>query len=230
MMDVRQTKWHEDIFVGLIFTALYLTLLLNGFSYLTSFFIVEGEIINGPSKSKAIVGFTSLIEQSIWKYPIVVFFAFISYLEFKKGYLKFKIERNMQVQKPNNIELFHSYEEFPKDVINVFSAIIHDFDFKVITQNITQVIVVNKHVELNFSMDRYDLMVILFSKNIHSRKRFGIIELLEIVNPDWKSCTQLHPVKHHKYGERATDTLQWYESVISNHLTKVINGETRLDT
>lgn len=124
---IRQTKWHEELSIGLTLSALWISLLFNGFSYLTSLFIVDGEIIGGPTKQKGIIAFTSLIEQSLWKYPIILLIALISFAKFREGYRKYNAG---QTQKDQVEKSFFSFTEIPnqQDYINNLDFLIQKFD------------------------------------------------------------------------------------------------------
>ncbi len=89
-MTEKRTKWHEDIFIGITFLASSIFISFNGFTYLTSLFITNGEVVGSPTKQKGIAAFASLLEQSHWKYPLVLIFVIIAILEIKKGFKKFK--------------------------------------------------------------------------------------------------------------------------------------------
>ncbi len=87
-MKKRPIKWHEDFFIGGLLTAFYLMLLFNGFSYLMTNYILDGDLSNKMSKHNGLIAIISLVENGWWKYPLILFIAFISLIQFKTGLLK----------------------------------------------------------------------------------------------------------------------------------------------
>jgi hypothetical protein len=87
-MEKRPTKWHEDFFIGSLLTVFYLMLIFNGFSYLTTNYILDGNLSDKMSKQNGIIAIISLIENDWWKYPLIVFIAFVATIQFKTGILK----------------------------------------------------------------------------------------------------------------------------------------------
>ena len=89
----RELKWHEEILSGAISGAIGITFLFNGFTYLTSLFIDENGIKGGPTGQKGIVALLSLIENSWWKYLVVIVFIMVGFLQIRDGILKYKSEK-----------------------------------------------------------------------------------------------------------------------------------------
>ncbi|MDX9852835.1 MAG: hypothetical protein RBS81_03500 [Tenuifilaceae bacterium] len=87
-MEKRPLKWHENFFIGGMLTAFCLMLLFNGFSYLTANYILVGDLNDKMSKNNGLIAIISLIENGWWKYPSILFIAFISIIQFKTGLLK----------------------------------------------------------------------------------------------------------------------------------------------
>ena len=63
-----------------------------------------------------------------------------------------------------NIELMHSYPDFPKDAIEAFHNLTNKYNLKSKTDGICSVNFDNKYCLLNFNMDRYDLHGLIFRK------------------------------------------------------------------
>jgi len=89
----RVNKWHEDIFTGSISVIIGITVLFNGFSYLTSLFLSEEGVEGEPTKQKGLVAFFSLLEGGWWKYFVVLIFLAIGFLEIRKGMKKFQLRK-----------------------------------------------------------------------------------------------------------------------------------------
>ncbi len=90
MSKSRELKWHEEIFMGVISAAIGITVLFNGFSYLTSLFIDDVLEHGKPTKQQAVLAIFSKIESGWWKYLIVIAFLFIAFSQIKAGINKFK--------------------------------------------------------------------------------------------------------------------------------------------
>ena len=89
MRKEKELKWHEEIFSGAISAAIGITLLFNGFSYLTSLILTEDGIKGGPTKQKALVAFFSTLEGGWWKYLIVFVFLLIAFFQIRSGIQKY---------------------------------------------------------------------------------------------------------------------------------------------
>jgi len=115
-MEKRQLKWHEDFFIGGMLTAFYLMLLFNGFSYLTTNYILVGDISDKMSKHNGLIAIISSIENGWWKYPLILFIAFISIIQFKTGLLKaFGCDYNLSFTNVTEFA-YHDYFPFSKNM------------------------------------------------------------------------------------------------------------------
>lgn len=95
-MNFKKIKWIEDIIAGIVNVFFSFFLLFNGFSKLAKHFLVDGIIVNGPTKQKGFIAFLSLLEKSWLKYLLIAFLLFASFMFFKEGYKKFKIWRDLK--------------------------------------------------------------------------------------------------------------------------------------
>ncbi|MFB9056640.1 hypothetical protein ACFFU9_07755 [Mariniflexile ostreae] len=92
MSKSRELKWHEDFFLGIISAGICVTVLFNGFSYLTSLFISEVLEHGKPTKQQALLALFSKVESGWWKYLIVIVFFFIAFSQINAGMKKFKLK------------------------------------------------------------------------------------------------------------------------------------------
>lgn len=79
MTKNKNYKWHENITIGIMFLIVSLMFLFNGFSYLTNFFIKNGQVEGESTKAKGVVAFVSLFENSWWKYIFIVLTLYLAY-------------------------------------------------------------------------------------------------------------------------------------------------------
>ncbi len=93
MSKSRELKWHEEIFMGVISAVFGFTFLFNGFSYLTSLFIENALEEGKPTGQQALIALVSLLENSWWKYVIVLVFLFVAFLQVRAGVHKFKLRK-----------------------------------------------------------------------------------------------------------------------------------------
>ena len=122
------------------------------------------------------------------------------------------------------MESMHSYKDFPNDVTRIFSNIISYYGLKAKSSSTTHVWLENSNVGLSFSMDRYDLMVLVIQNNIKPRRKFGVAQIVDYLYPNWRDSKEYEKFTHHKYGENASQTLKWYEKIISKYLSEVLKG------
>lgn len=87
-------KWHEEVFEGILAGLLSLTFFFDGFSYLTSLFVKDGQILNGPTKQKGLIALISLIERGWWNYPFSIVFGILSFYLINKGIKKCRNKKN----------------------------------------------------------------------------------------------------------------------------------------
>jgi uncharacterized membrane protein len=80
----------EYFVIGGLNLLISICLLFNGFTYLTSSFIENGEIVGGNNKHKALLALFSILENGWWKYLFVLFFGLIGFLMIKEGRHKLK--------------------------------------------------------------------------------------------------------------------------------------------
>ncbi len=90
MKDNNNYKWHENITIGVLFLIISLMFFINGFSYLTSLFIKKGEVEGAPTKAKGVVAFVSMLENSWWKYILILLTLWLAFDFIKLGVRKFK--------------------------------------------------------------------------------------------------------------------------------------------
>lgn len=90
MNKEKENKWHEDIFLGILFAIMGLMFLFNGYSRLASGFLNNGSIEGGPTKQKGIIALLSLLENGWWTYLIVAVLLLVSFLAIRTGVKKYK--------------------------------------------------------------------------------------------------------------------------------------------
>ncbi len=86
----REDKWHEEVFVGVIFAVMGLMLVFKGYSKLLSGFIHDGIIEGGATKQKGIIAFFSMLENAWWSWLIVIILLLLSYVTIRAGIKKYK--------------------------------------------------------------------------------------------------------------------------------------------
>ena len=84
-------KWYEFIVMGVISLVLSLIFLFNGFSRL----IGDRDYSEmSSSKTSGLAYMVSKFEQTNWKYLLILIFALLTYLNFKRGYKLYKTKIN----------------------------------------------------------------------------------------------------------------------------------------
>ena len=86
----KTTSWREDFIISIFNLFFALFIFFNGFSKMAKGFLIDGTIVGGPTKEKGIIAFLSLVESSWWKYLIIAFLLYTSYMFYKDGLEKFK--------------------------------------------------------------------------------------------------------------------------------------------
>lgn len=124
----------------------------------------------------------------------------------------------------SSIERIHSYPEFPNDAIKAFTNIIENYDFVIESKSITHILFSNNTIQICFDMDRYDLRGILIQKNVKPRRKFGITQVISHLNPNFQKSEDLKSFEHHKWGENAFETLNWYAKMTEKYLKSVLDG------
>ena len=91
----QKDKWHEDLFMALIYLIIVLTIMFKGFSKMENNFIIDGTIKGGATKEKGLIAFISRLENSNWKYLIISVFLFLMCVYIKSGVKKLKERRGV---------------------------------------------------------------------------------------------------------------------------------------
>lgn len=86
----REDKWHEEIFMGILFAFIGLMFLFKGYTKLASGFIQNGTIEGGPTKQKGIIALFAVLENGLWTYIIFGIFLLLSVGAIKRGFEKYK--------------------------------------------------------------------------------------------------------------------------------------------
>ncbi|MGI8600710.1 MAG: hypothetical protein ACR2KB_15765 [Chitinophagaceae bacterium] len=128
----------------------------------------------------------------------------------------------------DNIELMHSYPDFPKDSIEAFKNLTVKYNLQPTVDGICSVSFDNEFCRLNFNMDRYDLQGLLFPKQGLLFKKtddfsFGITQIANLLYPDHNladSCPKT------TYGDKQAirQLLFWYANLVEKCLETVLAG------
>lgn len=128
----------------------------------------------------------------------------------------------------DNIELMHSYSEFPNDAIEAFQNLINKYNLRPTVHGICSIIFDNKFCRLNFNMDRYDLQGQLFRKQVSPYKEidefsFSISAIANLLCPDHNLADTFPKTT---YGDKKSirHFLFWYANLIEGCLTTVLSG------
>ena len=129
----------------------------------------------------------------------------------------------------DNIELMHSYPEFPKDIIEAFQNLTFKYKLIPTVDGICSVNFDNKFCRLNFNMDRYDLQGLLYRKDGILFKKtdeysFAITKIATLLNPESKI---LDTFPKTTYGNRdeIRQLLFWYADLTDKYLATVLTGD-----
>ncbi len=93
MVKEKEDKWHEDFFMAFIYFVIAITIIFKGFSKIANSFIIDGKIKGGATKEKGLIAFVSLLENSWWKYIIILLLIFLMYIFIKSGLKKYKAKK-----------------------------------------------------------------------------------------------------------------------------------------
>lgn len=129
----------------------------------------------------------------------------------------------------DNIELMHSYPDFPKDAIEAFQNLTTKCKLKPTVKGICSVNFDNKFCRLNFNMDRYDLQGLLFRKQGLLIKKtddfsFGISEIANLLCPN-HNLADTYPKTTYGDKQAIRQLLFWYADLAEKCLTTVLTGD-----
>jgi hypothetical protein len=129
----------------------------------------------------------------------------------------------------DNIELMHSYPDFPNDVIGAFKNLTLKYNLQPTVNGICSVNFDNIFCRLNYNMDRYNLQGLIFRKNGIILKKtdnhsFGISTIANLLSPNHK-LFESYPKT--AYGDKKSIKLLliWYADLINQCLPTVLNGD-----
>ena len=129
----------------------------------------------------------------------------------------------------DNIELMHSYPDFPKDAFEAFHNLTSKYKLKPTADGICSVNFDNQYCRLNFNMDRYDLQGLLFRKTgLLSKKTddfsFGISSIANLLEPN-HNFADTYPKTSYGDKKAIRQLLFWYADLIEKCLPTVLNGD-----
>ena len=134
----------------------------------------------------------------------------------------------------DNIELMHSYPDFPKDAIEAFKNLTSKYKLKPTSKGIYSVNFDNKFCRLNFNMDRYDLQGLFYRKRGLLFKKIetethSINQIVITLFPD-SNFLKTFPKATYGNKDETRKLLLWYADIVENYLETVLIGDfSRLD-
>ena len=129
----------------------------------------------------------------------------------------------------DNIELMHSYPDFPKDAVEAFGNLTHKYKLVPTAKGINSINFDNKYCRLNFNMDRYDLQGLLFRKQgLFSKTTddfsFGIIAVANLLKPN-QNFEDTFPKTFYGDTKSIRQLLFWYADLLEKCLPTVLTGD-----
>lgn len=129
----------------------------------------------------------------------------------------------------DNIELMHSYPDFPKDAIAAFRNLTIKYNLTPTVKGIYSVSFDNRFCRLNFNMDRYDLQGLFYFKRgliikTIEKESYAINKIALTLFPSSNFLTTF-PKTTYGNKDETRQLLLWYAETVEKYLATILNGD-----